>query len=289
MDDRFRELYNIVLMRSFRAVFDESPHKAHERFRVDVLGYRQRFRVPVNVPSGNFFWFAFMFYERISVVAADGPHTPAGPSLIVCDPRTPLIHGLPRGAWRRSWLRFGGTEVRSILDECGVPLRRVLTFDSHEENEHRLLEIYDELTHPRGANDQTLFDLFRIWMRSVARGSSTGAAVRVPAAFRVARSLIEERWQEPFSLSEIAEACHISRSYLCKGFRKYYGTSPASHMIDLKLAHAKELLRDVDLNITEVADECGFSDIFYFSRTFKKRVGVSPKAYRDAAGRNDDV
>lgn len=46
------------------------------------------------------------------------------------------------------------------------------------------------------------------------------------------------------------------------------------------MEQAKELLLGTDLNITEIAEACGFADLFYFSRMFKKRVGSSPRAYR---------
>lgn len=280
MDDRFHVLYDIVIMRPFRAVFDTSQHQPGERFRVDVIGYRQSQRVSVNTPAGVPTWFIFMFYERVAIGTRNGvidapPHT-----MIICDPGCPVIHGRRGEPWRRTWLRCGGSEVRAVVAEAGLPLRTVIAFNDHEENERGLLAIHQELNHPLGADPSTVLDLFRIWMRTARRGSRLERTVRVPAAFIEARAYIQEHWRDAFSLAELAGACHVSPSHLCKGFQKHFGVSPISYAIDLKLEQAKELLRDVDLNITEVALECGFADIFYFSRMFKKRVGFGPKTYR---------
>jgi AraC-like DNA-binding protein len=170
--------------------------------------------------------------------------------------------------------------VRAAVTEAGMPTRSVVSFDDHVENERWLLEMHRELNHPRGADGRVLLDLFRIWMRAARRNSAVARAAHVPASLIAARAYIQEHWRRRFTLGAVAEACHVSPSHLCKGFRKHFGVSPVSLAIDLKLDHAQELLRDADLTVTEVALECGFADIFYFSRTFKKRIGIGPKAYR---------
>lgn len=103
---------------------------------------------------------------------------------------------------------------------------------------------------------------------------------RVPRAFVEARRYIQEHWRDLLTLADIARQCHVSASHLCKGFQEHFDTSPISFAIDVKMEQAKELLLGTDLNITEIAEACGFADLFYFSRMFKKRVGSSPRAYR---------
>ena len=49
---------------------------------------------------------------------------------------------------------------------------------------------------------------------------------------------------------------------------------------ELRLRRAQELLKDSELSVNEVASKCGYTDIAYFSRSFKKRLGVSPSKWR---------
>ena len=71
-----------------------------------------------------------------------------------------------------------------------------------------------------------------------------------------------------------------SRSYLSHSFKSVVGQSLREHLIDLRLSHAKHLLRFSSLTVTEIAFSVGFNDSNYFSGVFKKNVGVSPLAYR---------
>jgi len=283
MDDRLKVLYYMLLMRPFRSVYSESIPDPAERFRVQVIGYRQRMSLPVEVPAGVAWWFLFMFYDRIPAMTSTGHRIIQPGAMIICPPGSHLAHGEAGTTWMRSWIRCAGTEVGGAIAEAGLPTMRPLVFDGHDENERHLLGIHEELTHPRGADPQSVLDLFRIWMRG-ARRALRDAGPRVPAEFIVARRYVESRYRERFSLDELAASCALSKSYLCKGFRRHFGTSPVALAIRVRLEHARELLRNVDLNVTEVARECGFADVFYFSRVFKKHTGLSPRAFRRHAG-----
>ena len=59
-----------------------------------------------------------------------------------------------------------------------------------------------------------------------------------------------------------------------------YGVSPMKRLAQVRLDHACELLTTTTNRIGEVGEQLGFSDPYYFSRVFKKVMGVSPKSYR---------
>ena len=52
------------------------------------------------------------------------------------------------------------------------------------------------------------------------------------------------------------------------------------YIIDMRVRKACEMLKYSDVSVTEIAESTGFCDIFYFSRMFKKAIGVSPTNYR---------
>ena len=74
--------------------------------------------------------------------------------------------------------------------------------------------------------------------------------------------------------------CGISGTYFRSIFESYYGTSPQKYISSKRLSHAKAIIDSSDYkNISEVANSSGYADPLYFSRTFKKKYGVSPSQY----------
>ena len=65
-----------------------------------------------------------------------------------------------------------------------------------------------------------------------------------------------------------------------KLFKKETGKSIINYLLDERLESAKMLIREGSLSLSDIAVETGFSDYNYFSRIFKKRVGVSPISYK---------
>jgi AraC-like DNA-binding protein len=81
-------------------------------------------------------------------------------------------------------------------------------------------------------------------------------------------------------ISDLAQLCGISEDYFRKIFRKKYNVSPSGYISSLKIEYAKELLRSGLLSVSEIAELAGFGSVSYFSREFKKTVGISPSEYK---------
>lgn len=96
-------------------------------------------------------------------------------------------------------------------------------------------------------------------------------------------SFICRHYGEPLSLEAIAAAGHVSRSKCCQIFRKYVGQSPVEFLNAYRLKVGRNLLRDTERNVTEIATICGFSHLSYFSRQFAAAYGRTPREYRRGA------
>ena len=81
------------------------------------------------------------------------------------------------------------------------------------------------------------------------------------------------------TLNEIAQICGVSEGYFRKLFREYSGENPIEFRQKYRIEKAKQLLLLDTLTIGEIAEELNFSDIYHFSKTFKKITGVSPQKY----------
>ncbi len=91
---------------------------------------------------------------------------------------------------------------------------------------------------------------------------------------------IEHHYKEDLKIETLSKVFHYSSNYLGKQFKKETGKSFNSFLDDLRIKEAKELLKETDLKIYEVAQITGFHDPDYFTAKFRKHTGISPKDYR---------
>lgn len=91
---------------------------------------------------------------------------------------------------------------------------------------------------------------------------------------------ISDNFKEINSISELAKACYISKSHMCRIFKEQLGVSVSSYINNIKINTARELLISGDMSILEIALESGFNSTQYFHKVFKSQLGCSPKEYR---------
>ncbi len=82
------------------------------------------------------------------------------------------------------------------------------------------------------------------------------------------------------SVQELAKLCNMSLSSFKRAFRNFFNDSPNNYINTQKINKAKELLLVSELSISDIAYETGFNDPQYFTRLFKKRIGLSPTEFR---------
>lgn len=95
------------------------------------------------------------------------------------------------------------------------------------------------------------------------------------ACIRAGIELLEQ--SSDLSIADIAAKCGISECYFRKLFREYSGESPVSFRQRHRIERAKQLLLSEEkFAVSEIAWELGFSDVYHFSKVFKKHCGISP-------------
>ena len=85
---------------------------------------------------------------------------------------------------------------------------------------------------------------------------------------------------EDLKLEALAEIAQLSPSGLIWKFHRQLGTTPQQHLIHLRMQLAKQLLVETPLSITQIAEKCGYGDVYYFSNAFRKHMGISPSTFR---------
>ena len=113
---------------------------------------------------------------------------------------------------------------------------------------------------------------------SVVALITSPSEVRTP--FRRATEQIKDLSQ-PLSVASLAASFNLSVAHFIRAFKRYTGMTPLSYRQKCQLEQAKSLLSGSDLGIVAISQACGYNDPLYFSRIFKKHVGVSPKYFRE--------
>ncbi|GIV73293.1 MAG: transcriptional regulator [Caldilinea sp.] len=94
-------------------------------------------------------------------------------------------------------------------------------------------------------------------------------------------AFLRQNLHRSLSLSEMADHAGLSESHFSRIFKEQTGHSPLDYFILLKMQHASTLLSITSLSVKEVAAAVGYADPYYFSRLFKKTLGISPRTYRN--------
>ncbi|KOF57984.1 AraC family transcriptional regulator [Clostridium sp. DMHC 10] len=98
--------------------------------------------------------------------------------------------------------------------------------------------------------------------------------------FSEALNYIENSYTKQITLDELATLSHISTYHFCRLFKESTGQTVIEYINNLRIKKAKVLLKESNLNMTEIALSCGFNDANYFSRIFKKNTNMTPSEIR---------
>jgi len=99
---------------------------------------------------------------------------------------------------------------------------------------------------------------------------------------------IERNFQSKLSLEEIAEALHANGSYLSRLYKIKTGKNLFDAILDRRIEAAKDYLLHTDMKTYEISEAVGIEDSGYFSKMFKKKLGVSPKEFRKS-GKHGEI
>lgn len=97
---------------------------------------------------------------------------------------------------------------------------------------------------------------------------------------RQIRKYIQDHSSEPITLYTVAHAFHLSYSYLSSYFNESSPQSFNEFLNEIRITHAKRLLLEGTLSISEISEQVGYTDQSYFSKVFKKLTGLSPSQYK---------
>ncbi|SFJ04617.1 AraC family transcriptional regulator, arabinose operon regulatory protein [Paenibacillus sp. UNC496MF] len=193
----------------------------------------------------------------------------------------------PDDPWTFCWFAFGGRRSKEMLQRAGishdVPVRRVHGGDAirgYVELLNETLHAYPSRDLPAARIHGALYDIFAVLELSYL-ASRPAMPAKADAADYVGKALqfVETHYQSPISIKNIADYVGLERTYFTKQFTKATGESPQQYLIKYRIDQAQRLLSTTAMTVGQVGKSVGIPELAYFSRLFKKVVGVAPKQH----------
>lgn len=104
-----------------------------------------------------------------------------------------------------------------------------------------------------------------------------------------AATFIRQNYSNPLSYPIIGKAVNFNPNYVLRCMKKVYGCTLTEYLNKTRIDHAKLLLINTDFEVSQIAEEVGFSSIHYFSYTFRKSIGISPRDFRKQLRQSEGI
>lgn len=185
--------------------------------------------------------------------------------------------------WTLYWVHFDGVDVDAFWEHIGFQRERPV---QHVGAAAKLVADFETLMEVRNTGFQeTAFIHAANQLRQMLAliGLLSSRQEHWPeSAFSIeaTHALMQEKLHGQLDLATLAEAAGMSRHAFCRRYKTATGSSPYQHYLHLKMERACHLLDVTDQSIATIAESLGYEDPYYFSRVFRKIMGMSPARYR---------
>lgn len=163
----------------------------------------------------------------------------------------------------------------------GFRSRLKLSHGSFSELEKLLDATVEEYFEDRPGRKTLLLAYFMQIVTMLSRLYDAPKKQREISGMAEAAAFMEMHYMDDISIDRLIEISHYSQRHFIRLFASAYNTTPQKYLNNIRLRKACVMLKENSSQITDIATKCGFSDSNYFSRAFKKSIGVTPSQYRN--------
>lgn len=139
------------------------------------------------------------------------------------------------------------------------------------------IKAFDYLLKPW--KEEKLFELINLAIENVRSMQKTDSIVH--SQKDVIKDYIDRNYKKDISAKDVAGILGYSDVYFSKVFKQLFDDNFINYLTKIRIDRAKLLLKDVSFNIKEVGKSVGYADSNYFTKVFKRSIGISPSEYRN--------
>lgn len=187
------------------------------------------------------------------------------------------------------WFGFTGPKAKTLLELFDIPISSHIKFRTTDwEYVKTILEtsfekcvsspLLDRITIAKSA----LLSILPLLVSSVGDTAQS----RPTNEMEIIAQYLKNNYTAKVNMQQLADNIHISQKHMYKKFIRTYGVSPQQYLINTRIDAAKQLLCNTPYKIKEIAASVGYPSQLDFSNLFKKKTGLSPKAYRTQYTKN---
>lgn len=181
------------------------------------------------------------------------------------------------------WLHFTGSAVEKILE--GYSLEGYIKYSAADADDFLYYadKIIEEFQLKRTGYmhncNAALLNVLTLLKRKIDMHININTNNFIPEITAVLDDM-KLHFAENKDINDFAKICNLSPSRFAHLFVKKVGVSPYKYLLNLRIKQAKYLLLNTNLSVSNISKSVGYHDSLYFSRVFKKNVGVSPSQFR---------
>lgn len=204
--------------------------------------------------------------------------------VLIMSPGSIVYHGpTPEmtGGFVNDWVHISGDDFGALIEKYKLPTERPFHIDGSFYLSAAIGKIHREKAYAEpGYEDKcdcimtdAVIDIYRSYVKS--------ASVSQGARLDYVRGELMKDYKRNWTLAELAVISGYSASRLSALYKETYGVSPINDLINRRIEQAKLLILYGNMTVSEIAEAVGFSSIFYFSKQFKRKEGVSPAKFKE--------
>ncbi len=202
--------------------------------------------------------------------------------ILISRPGDVIYHGptseMTEG-FSNDWIKLSGDDVGELLAAYPLPIGIPFRVYDPDLITRCIEEIGDEHSHMRVGYHDICECAIRRAVVALHRAVAEPLHLTSEDKLQHLRHRLLAECERPWTLTDMAEMTGYSQSRFSTLYKSCFGTSPIDDLIRMRIERAKLLLRHGAMTVDEVSEHTGFSSIYYFSRIFRERVGVSPTAW----------
>ncbi|MBQ7661569.1 MAG: helix-turn-helix transcriptional regulator [Clostridia bacterium] len=221
---------------------------------------------------------------KLHLYAEDKDHIVQKGNMILFRPGEPQIYSLyAKDKPETYWVHFTGNNVERILEYYHIPKGASVIYTGLSRNYKWLFrQMIQELQLQRANfSDMNVLQLRQLFLY-ISRNISGEMPVPAELLDEIEQAMhyFNKNFYRPIVIEDYAKEHHMTPWWFIQNFKKIAQVTPVQYIVSLRISNAMNLLDSTDDPVTKIAGAVGYDNALYFSRLFKKHVGISPREYR---------